>query len=442
MNNDTYPRNDQPLNFDLIARHPKPGDRSRRNDDKYLFLESILSARSRLYISYVGQSIQDNSAIPPSVLVSELLDTIAGSVDCPEVNIPEKIVTNHRLQPFSPWYFRQGTGLFSYATDNMLACAGGAEKDTPPPFITEPLPMTPEETGEWRQIDLDSVSLFFNHPARFFVQNRLGIKLADDQPLSEGRENFVLSGLENFLVEQNLVNTRLSGMALEDFKPVQKALGQLPPGNVGDYHYDRMSIEIENFAARIKPFTNALNESQLEIDMEISGFQLKGRLPGVSDAGCVRIRYARRRAKDLLRTWIYHLVLCNWASPDLQQKSFLICKDSALQFEQVTESRRILENLLELFRQGLSEPIHFFPESSLAYAEHLRSASANRESALNKAQKKWRGGDSAIKHARSESDDLYHELCFRHTDPLDDMFGKMAERVYTPLLAHCREIVL
>jgi len=61
MNDDAYPRQTQLLSFDLIARNPRPGDRSRRKDDRYLFLEAILSAREKLYISYIGQSIQDNS---------------------------------------------------------------------------------------------------------------------------------------------------------------------------------------------------------------------------------------------------------------------------------------------------------------------------------------------------------------------------------------------
>ena len=76
MNDDVYPRQARSLGFDLMAKKPKPGDRSRRIDDRYLFLEAILSARESLHISYVGQSIQDNSIRPPSVLVSELLDTI------------------------------------------------------------------------------------------------------------------------------------------------------------------------------------------------------------------------------------------------------------------------------------------------------------------------------------------------------------------------------
>ena len=76
MNNNSFPRQSRSLGFDLMLKSPRPGDPSRRNDDRYLFLEAILSARERLYISYVGQSIEDNSLIPPSVLVSELLDYI------------------------------------------------------------------------------------------------------------------------------------------------------------------------------------------------------------------------------------------------------------------------------------------------------------------------------------------------------------------------------
>jgi exodeoxyribonuclease V gamma subunit len=442
MNNDAYPRDYQPLNFDLIARFPKPGDRSRRNDDKYLFLESIISARKKLYISYVGQNIRDNSTVPPSVLVSELLDTIETSVDACGTNILEKILTIHRLQPFSPWYFRQKTGLFSYSNENMLACVGAAEKGKPRPFVTEQLPMTPEEAEEWRQLDLEAVCLFFNHPVRFLIQNRLGIMLEDEVTLSEVRETFVLAALEKFLVEQNLFKTRLSGLALEDFRPVQKALGQLPHGNVGDYHYNRMTIDVENFVSRIERFTGAKPQNPMEIDFEISGFHLRGRLSEISDTGYVHIRYARKRVKDLLRTWIYHLVLCHETLPDFHLNSYLICKDSAVRFDRVRGSRQVLEDMLVLFRQGLSEPIHFFPESSFAYADHMRLESTTDESALNKAKKKWLAANSAKKFARGESDDPYYDLCFRHKDPLDDAFKQIAMKVFTPLLAHCREIIL
>ena len=61
MNDGAFPRQNRSPGFDLMARAPRRGDRSPRDDDRYLFLEALLSARSTLYISYVGQSLQDNS---------------------------------------------------------------------------------------------------------------------------------------------------------------------------------------------------------------------------------------------------------------------------------------------------------------------------------------------------------------------------------------------
>ena len=59
--------------------------------------KSILSAREKLHISYVGQSIQDNSIRPPSVLVSELLDYLEEGFEFPKEKILEQIV--HQAPP-------------------------------------------------------------------------------------------------------------------------------------------------------------------------------------------------------------------------------------------------------------------------------------------------------------------------------------------------------
>ncbi|XPE51173.1 hypothetical protein ACNKHX_17170 [Shigella flexneri] len=67
-----------PLGFDLMSQKPKRGDRSRRDDDRYLFLEALISA-SKTHISYIGRSIQDNSERFPSVLVQELIHYIGQS---------------------------------------------------------------------------------------------------------------------------------------------------------------------------------------------------------------------------------------------------------------------------------------------------------------------------------------------------------------------------
>ncbi len=440
MNNDAYPRDYQPLNFDLIARHPQPGDRSRRNDDKYLFLESILSARQTLYISYVGQSIRDNSILPPSVLVSELLDTIEKSFVGSDSSILEKIVTQHRLQAFSSWYFRGGTGLFSYSIDNMLA--DRAEKTDPPPFCETRILQSPQEAAEWQKLDLDALCRFFSNPTRFFIQTRLGIYLEDKISMLEDRENFVLIALEKYLVEQNLIKARLSESDLRDFKPVQKALGQLPHGHVGDFSYNQMSIEVEDFVSKIERFTSAAPKDSLEIDVHIAGFDLRGRVSGITEYGWVNIRYARKSVKNILSSWIYHLAICHQAPPEYPRTSILIFKDSAIQFGPVPESKGVLENLLNLFRCGLEEPIHFFPETSHEYAQQKLIKSLSDQSALAKAGQKWRGGDPPGKYTKAEFDDRYYDLCFRRMDPLDDAFVKMALAVFEPLFGNSEEIIL
>jgi len=79
MNDGEYPRSRVALDFDLMAVKGlyRPGDRSRREDDRYLFLEALLSSRNCLYISYIGHDVVDNSLKAPSVLVAQLRDYVS-----------------------------------------------------------------------------------------------------------------------------------------------------------------------------------------------------------------------------------------------------------------------------------------------------------------------------------------------------------------------------
>src|SRR5690606_19928283 len=79
MDEGAFPRGARPVGFDLAAQQPRPGDRSPRHDDRQLFLEALVSARDALLITYTGRSIRDNAELPPSVVVSELLDVLSES---------------------------------------------------------------------------------------------------------------------------------------------------------------------------------------------------------------------------------------------------------------------------------------------------------------------------------------------------------------------------
>ncbi|MEM8997472.1 MAG: exodeoxyribonuclease V subunit gamma, partial [Acidobacteriota bacterium] len=78
-----FPRRDRRPGFDLMAREPRPGDRSVRDDDRYLFLETLLATRDRLILSHIGRSQQDGAAREPSAVLSELLEAVDRGFEAP-----------------------------------------------------------------------------------------------------------------------------------------------------------------------------------------------------------------------------------------------------------------------------------------------------------------------------------------------------------------------
>ena len=132
MNDGVYPRQLAPLGFDLMSQKPKRGDRSRRDDDRYLFLEALISAQQKLYISYIGRSIQDNSERFPSVLVQELIDYIGQSHYLPgdealncdesEARVKAHLTCLHTRMPFDPQNYQPGERQ-SYAREWLPAAS-------------------------------------------------------------------------------------------------------------------------------------------------------------------------------------------------------------------------------------------------------------------------------------------------------------------------------
>ena len=443
MNNDAYPREAKPIGFDLMAKDPRPGDRSRRNDDRYLFLEVMLSARERLYVSYVGQSIQDNSHIAPSVLVSELMDYIEQGFEIPGKNILEYMVTKHRLQAFSPEYFKKNERLFSYSKENLQAAQCLLKpRQAPAPFISNGL-SDPSEAA-WKTVSLDDLWRFFGNPSRFLLQRRLGIYLEEKDATLDEREAFDLKGLEKYLLDQRLVKWELEGKDVKDSFSLTRASGQLPHGTVGECVFEGMRIETERFSEKIASYMPGPKLEPLVIDLCLSDFRLTGRIGDIYPERMLKYRYARVTAKDRLSVWIHHLFL-NSLTADHYPRTSMIAGLSpkgrepqwvAWEYPPMENSKGILENLLEKYWAGLSMPLHFFPRSSWGYAVELLEKDKPQEDALKNARRIWTGNDYVL----GEREDGYYRLCFGNTDPLDLEFKDIAGDVFGPLLKYQKEI--
>ncbi|RWX50260.1 exodeoxyribonuclease V, gamma subunit, partial [Candidatus Electrothrix marina] len=179
MNDLDYPRTQRTPAFDLMAQRPRLGDRSRRDDDRYLFLEALLSARAHLAISWVGRDQQDNSSLPPSVVVAELRDYINrgwAAEKKPDFEVKKEqpvadiLTVEYPLQPFSRHCFSGNPKIASYASEwlpkplSSPSCAFT--------FLQGPL-LQPEPC---QQVDLSRLVRFWNHPVRFFLEQRMGLR--------------------------------------------------------------------------------------------------------------------------------------------------------------------------------------------------------------------------------------------------------------------------
>jgi exodeoxyribonuclease V gamma subunit len=458
LNSDVFPRKDRSAGFDLIARHPRPADRSRRNDDRYLFLEAILSAREKLIISYVGRSLKDNSPIPPSVVVAELLDYIEGGfVPAPSEGSSEgcgaaigvvredstdpdrgpdgeglldRVLTEHRLQAFSPAYFRGDERLFSYSEENCKAAASLVDPQPPSQaFVGSPLP-APDSSDN--TLDLNDLLQFFVHPARFFIRRRLLFALKEDEDERDDTEDFDMRGLERYGLEQLMVQKELEGRDYRTFYPAARASGRLPHGVVGRCHYHRLGAEVRPFTAMVCRHLKGEELSPLPVDVQIAGFRIFGSIDSLYGTGRVSFRYAKLKPKDHLRVWICHLLLNVLPESPCPRESILLGRDGSFCYEPLCEPETILGDLLGHYQEGLRRPLPFLPESSWAYMEAIFLKGKPPQEGLKAARSVW-----INEFGRSESADPYLRLCFGKTDPFaDGKFTRLAEEILGPLLGH------
>jgi exodeoxyribonuclease V gamma subunit len=434
MDNAAFPRDAQPMDFDLMGRNPRPGDRSRRDDDRYLFLEAILSARQTLYISYTGQSIQDNSTIPPSVLVRELLDVLQSAVPDAENPPRRQLPVKHRLQPFSVDYFTGDKHLFSYSDANRAVCERMGGTTSERPFFDGPILPAEKDRMRWQQIDLGRLADYWGHPCRFLLRNRFGLALEKDDTVLKDDERFLLAGLDRYQLGEQLLRRKLLQPKYQDAYPLWAAAGQLPPANAGRLAFDQLYSEVEMLVERLSRHQVTTEPLRLEVDYQYQDFRLSGIVPNACPGGCITARFANTKARDLLQAWIYHLGY-GLSTHAAEPFSYLYCRDDTWQFRPVENGRTIINELLELYLAGLIEPLFFVPQSAFAFAEALLRRDQTEAAALRAARKSWLGND----YVPGELQDPYVQLCFRGRELFDETFMRLSLKVWEPMFDHLRK---
>jgi exodeoxyribonuclease V gamma subunit len=445
MNDGDYPRRSPRADFDLMGLPgmSRPGDRSRRDDDRQLMLEALLSARQVLYVSWSGRSVRDNSEQPPSVLVSQLrdeIDLLWGK------GTATRLTTVHPLQAFSRTYFEEGSGLQTYAKE-WRAAQDARPLNADPERPVSLLPPLESAQGV-PVITLTQLTRFLRKPVGAFFRERLQVHLEDERSELHDEELFGLAGLDLYqLIDHELqhVPSELSADTLPAHvqQVVQRLrqAGALPLAGVG-------KLAAEHLKARLQTMLGAaLRERQaypdaaerLLVDWAHPQVALQDALGDVrvgegrqmslhlraSDLANLKTKTPQAHPDKLIDIWLLSMAA---AAMDQPLRCVVVGRNAVLRMaEPEPEAARAqLTALLAVWAEGMCWPLPLPPGVALQWLKDPENPNALADA--------YEGSD--FKRAEKDKDPALART-YTHIGALLETgaFERLAQTVYAPLKA-------
>ncbi|MCD6534894.1 MAG: exodeoxyribonuclease V subunit gamma [Deltaproteobacteria bacterium] len=473
LNDGEFPRNQRPPSYDLIAAVPRAGDRTARDEDCYLFLETLLAARKTFVLSYLGRDPQDNHLRPPSVVVSELLDYVeecfAPPTEAKSLSIRDFILYDHPPQSFSSRYFSSSKNseagaksLFSYdRVEAEIAADLSRREKSEPDFLAETLPQVLPES-----VELFELIHFYTNPARYFLQKRLHIipEIRDIDRFDDS-EPFALDALDSYQLYDEMIAWLMDQSEIERSDPATivklekrlAAAGKLPPLSPGRVVFaDKVKTAITMTTLLHSFCQQALPSLQESLSLSIDGHAIEigikvAGLYGGADGVTRQILYrpgSKVTEKDRTKSTILHLGLelagaVSNVVADFVDGDFSPATET--RFQALTEKEQLvlpvrgaaaarieLELLLTIFLEGLRRPLPFLPALSLPWYKTWikEQEKGGDESGRSAARAKVRS--LMVGEYNYDAKDEAFQFCFR--DRLEDEgfwadFESLAQRL-------------
>ena len=411
---DAYPRREPADDINRLVdaiqgRAPRyPGDRSVRDDDRFLFLQLLCAAGDVFYLSYGGSDARDGSVREPSPVIAELLDAVERMHG---EHVREQLCVQHPLQPFSPRAFGAGDDggveprRFSYRKEWAMPVAAAVQANEPP-FVAAPLAMDAPELFELP--DRKTLQAFFANPAKAWLQDRLGLRLVTREETLDDREPQGRDALRRYAV--------ISALTVNDSEPSDDQVGdddddddevvrrmraraELPPGRDGEALIEDTRPLAHGLLAEARAVLTAATPREVVEATAPIAFRFDD-VHRDADGHPLRLilEAGKLEGKRRLRAGIDHLLLASVhgaaartvligegeaksgrkKSADTAEDAPPIATQTFTGIDRDTALTR-LNALLALWRRGQAEPLPFAPKAGWAYvekfhAEHSRSS--------------------------------------------------------------------
>lgn len=304
LDDGAFPRARGDGGLDPMARHPRLGDRDPRSDDRYLFLETLMAARDRLHLSFVGEGAHDGKPRAPAAPLAELLAFLDArhGIAATDAKAGRPWLVKHPLQPFDRRYFERGDPRL-VSRDRILAAALEAPPQAEAPLV--PDTATTADAAPPTVVPLRALCDYFRDPAKHLLVEGLGLRLdaLDDEALSDAEPlDAEVPRLER--AEQRLVGEALeSGGSLPDAAPAWLAAGGvLPPGRSGERAWAALRDVADTLLGRARRAlgVDRAPSATVSIDLVLGALCIVGELAGVrrgKDGACCVLDLSRSNAK-------------------------------------------------------------------------------------------------------------------------------------------------
>jgi len=381
MNDGDFPRRAPKADFDLLAQPgmARPGDRSRRDDDRYLMLEAVLAAREKLYISWVGRNVRDNSEQPPSVLVSQLRDYLLKGWGMAADGLHAR-TTEHALQPFSRRYFEDG-GLLTYARE-WRAAHGADETEQ---ALAE---LPPYDMSDKPALRLAALENFMRQPVRYFFRERLGVIFGETALVGEDEEPFSLNALERYLLENTMLDDGAEPEELDEVRPrlAERAErlareGVLPIGLIGQQWQHQLVDALVPVRSAWLSLRGQYRQAapKLALSVDFAGVALEDWIDQLRSDGSNTVWLAHisskvtnksgtARGDKMIAMWLRQLAV---AAAGMPVTGYLVARDAIVTMAPLARDAALaqLAEVVRIWRDGMDRPLPVACKTALALVQ-------------------------------------------------------------------------
>ncbi|HEY5959940.1 MAG TPA: exodeoxyribonuclease V subunit gamma [Polyangiaceae bacterium] len=385
-----FPRVVSTSSFDDVARSPaRPGDRSGRDEDRHLFLETLLAARERLIITYRGRHPSDDSTLPRSVVVEELLGTLDESYALlADGSLPsEWLVVVHPLHAHSRRYFDGSDPRLVGLTWREYRAAVALEGAAPG---TESGMLVGLSAPSKATVHLDQLEQFWSMPAQYFHHHCLGAQLLHKRDVPNALDPTELDPLSRYQLSLEQMQALAQGAGLESGLVRWTAKGLRPFSNWGRLLYDEQWQQTLRFFSILKALGFEQSAQIVDLRIDLATTQLQANIHDRFNRGRIDWSPSRLSAKHRVVAWLRHLAMAAGGVPSetwLLRRGPTADKPLALEHLKAIEpvaAQLELEKLWQFTLLGHRAPLAFFPDLAWDYVYRLAQGESEAE-ALERA---------------------------------------------------------